>query len=251
MDLPLYSRLLRKTSHPVALAPLPSGTGQGTISITFDDFPLSAWTQGAPVLEDAGFKGTYFATGGLCGQIEDGLTYYTRDVLAEITEAGHEIGCHTFDHPSAWRTTSAGFITSVLRNMAFLNDALPGYRPTSFAYPYGDASPRVRQALSTTFATSRGIKPRLDRQPDATLLPAFSLDACTRAQRDWPAIIERAAREKRWLIVFTHDVSETPSPYGCTPSELQQVVGLARKNGLVGRPIGAVAAEATTYAAAA
>ncbi len=32
------------------------------------------------------------------------------------------------------------------------------------------------------------------------------------------SLIERSARPRSWLIFFTHDVGETPSPYGCTPA---------------------------------
>src|ERR1700724_103861 len=43
-----------------------------------------------------------------------------------------------------------------------------------------------------------------------------------------------------WLIFYTHDVSERPSPYGCTPSKLKSVIRRAREMGASVLPVGAV-----------
>jgi peptidoglycan/xylan/chitin deacetylase (PgdA/CDA1 family) len=45
-------------------------------TITFDDFPKSAWTTGGRILEEAGVRGTYFVAGTYCGKEIDGLRYY-------------------------------------------------------------------------------------------------------------------------------------------------------------------------------
>ena len=37
-------------------------------SISFDDFPKSAWTLGGPVLARHGVRGTYYTGGSFCGQ---------------------------------------------------------------------------------------------------------------------------------------------------------------------------------------
>ena len=34
------------------------------------------------------------------------------------------------------------------------------------------------------------------------------------------AAVARAAAAPGWVIFFTHDVSEAPSPFGCTPAML-------------------------------
>jgi hypothetical protein len=39
--------------------------------------------------------------------------------------------------------------------------------------------------------------------------------------------IEEAVRRRGWLHFFTHDVSEIPSLYGCTPEHLDIVVQAA------------------------
>ena len=43
-----------------------------------------------------------------------------------------------------------------------------------------------------------------------------------------------------WLIFYTHDVSERPSPYGCTPEKLRFVVRRAKEIGASILPVGTV-----------
>ena len=43
--------------------------------------------------------------------------------------------------------------------------------------------------------------------------------------------LDEAARRKGWLVLFTHDVRETPSPFGCTPQVLERLADKARDLG--------------------
>ncbi len=49
---------------------------------------------------------------------------------------------------------------------------------------------------------------------------------------------------KSWLIVFTHDVEENASPYGCRPKELDRLIRLARSADLEILPVGSALAKA-------
>jgi peptidoglycan/xylan/chitin deacetylase (PgdA/CDA1 family) len=66
------------------------------VSFAFDDFPRSALTEGGRMLNEAGWAGTYFTAGGLCGRTIDGLDYFDREDILRADRAGHEIACHTF-----------------------------------------------------------------------------------------------------------------------------------------------------------
>jgi peptidoglycan/xylan/chitin deacetylase (PgdA/CDA1 family) len=44
-------------------------------SITFDDVPKNAWTQGGPVLARRGIRATYYTTGGFCGAPSTARTF--------------------------------------------------------------------------------------------------------------------------------------------------------------------------------
>lgn len=237
----LVSRAVRKLTYPIPLARTPLSLERGAVSFTFDDFPLSAWENAAPILHEAGFRGTYFVAGCFAGRTIDGLRYFERETLRAVAEAGHEIGCHTYDHANAFEEGTTNYVASVDRNMRFLRDSLPDYEERAFAYPFGSASLGARRALIRRFATLRGIQPRQAAGTvDRTLLPSYSLDMRTAHKRDWPAIIERAAAERAWITVFTHDVSDDPTEFGCTTGMLRDVVQLAREHGLDGRTVSEV-----------
>src|SRR5206468_12321912 len=66
---------------------------------------------------------------------------------------------------------------------------------------------------------------------DLNLLSATFLEK----SRDRPdavkALIDENTRERGWLIFATHDVSDNPSPFGCTPDFFEQVVRWAVESG--------------------
>jgi peptidoglycan/xylan/chitin deacetylase (PgdA/CDA1 family) len=43
--------------------------------------------------------------------------------------------------------------------------------------------------------------------------------------------MEAARRRNAWLILFTHDVRETPSPWGCTPAAFERLIDRAVADG--------------------
>ena len=46
---------------------------------------------------------------------------------------------------------------------------------------------------------------------------------------DYYRLIRANAERRGWLIFYTHDISENPSPFGCTPREFEKVLDLAAK----------------------
>jgi peptidoglycan/xylan/chitin deacetylase (PgdA/CDA1 family) len=156
---------------------------------------------------------------------EDGLEYFVEDDLAAILAEGHELGCHSFSHRRGPAVGSASLLDDIDRNSAYLQDLVGDYHMTSFAYPYGEASPRTKALLADRFATSRGIA----KGVNAGLMDLSQLRAVGVEAASWdPSLIKtavlQAVRASGWLIFFTHDVSETPSPYGATPSMLNVVL---------------------------
>jgi peptidoglycan/xylan/chitin deacetylase (PgdA/CDA1 family) len=162
-----------------------------------------------------------------------GIEYYTPEDLAQIQGAGHEIGCHTFSHHYGTGVRSKLLAADTDRNQAFVSGLLGDYPLSSFAYPYGDVSPRTKRLFSRRFPTSRGIRWGVN----AGLIDLAQLKAIGLEHKAWnPAAIERAvagaARRKGWIIFFTHDVSEAPSPFGATPEMLDHALACVRAAGI-------------------
>jgi peptidoglycan/xylan/chitin deacetylase (PgdA/CDA1 family) len=202
-------------------------------SFSFDDFPRSAWTVGGPILERYGAKATYYPAGVFCGAHEDGMDYFTAEDLVACARAGHEIGCHTFGHRHGSKVSSADLVAEIEQNAAFLARHLGDMPPSSFAYPYGEVTPRTKRLLARLFPVSRGIYPGVN----AGTVDLAQLKAIPLEQRSWRAAdVERyvaeAVEQTGWIVFFSHDVAAQPSPYGATPEMLEHALDTATRAGL-------------------
>jgi len=211
------------------------------ISFTFDDAPKSAFDVGGAILKDYGARATYFMSLGLLGtETEVGKIASASD-LASAVEDGSELGCHTFDHLDAWHTPSSVFMDSVARNQEALHRLLPGARFTTFAYPKSGAKLSIKAALGKIFACCRGGGQTANLySTDLNLLNACFLDRRTGVSPEFiRRLVDYTAWERGWLILATHDVAADPSPFGCTPKFLKEVVQYASRSGAILLPLGA------------
>ena len=216
----LRTRTLRlRIEHPI-------------VSFTFDDFPRSAVSNGAQILEKYGFRGTFYAAGSLMNASHEGISYYGSDDLRALAARGHEIGCHTFGHVRVPRLSKTALESEMRENAAFIAKILPGYVLQSFSYPFGQVSPMGKLRLQRRFASCRGIQPGVNAKvADMGLLRATSIYGETIHPRVG-ALLNEARRARGWLVFYTHDVVATPSRFGCTPSLFEQVVSMVAEQGL-------------------
>lgn len=198
------------------------------VSFTFDDAAASALA-GARILESHGARGTFYIAGGLVGAMHDGLPMLGARDCRALVEAGHELGCHTFSHGTP-KQLMWNFSGELSRNVEFFSGVMEG-PPRNFAYPYGLSAPWIRGTLSRRFRTSRGIDGGVNRRgTDLDRLAAVEIrpDVADDELRGW---IDSAVVHPGWLIYFTHDVSDTPSPFGCRPEVLEGLVDHAARLG--------------------
>ncbi len=233
VPLSLLERVTRQLSLRVPLRRQRLRLPRGVLSVTFDDFPKSAWEVGGAVLAGHGVRATYYACGGLCGGTTMGLRQYDPEDLQAVHAAGHEIGCHTYHHASGHRVAAGAYAASMERNQRFLASVIPGLLLRSFAYPYGHAPLPHRRGAADAYATCRGVGGGMNGPVvERSLLAAVGLGAGRRRGRGIGALVDNAAEGRGWLILLTHDVGERPSEYGCTPAELDEAVSRARAAGL-------------------
>jgi peptidoglycan/xylan/chitin deacetylase (PgdA/CDA1 family) len=208
----------------------PIPTKRPIISFTFDDVPDTALINGAAILEKYGAHGTFYIAGGLEGRIEPDRRLISADGCRELFARGHEIGCHTFSHRKVSTLSSRTFAGDLDRNEAFLSGAGISRRPANFAFPYNAASPRLRSVLKKRYTTCRAAGEAINR---GTVDP-FMLKAVEIRQPEDHALgltrwIDDVAANPGWLIFFTHDITATPTPYGCRPETLERLVSHARE----------------------
>lgn len=229
-DRSLKGKLRRRLALLTERRPLHMALERPMLTFSFDDAPATAATTGARVLEARGLAGTYYISAGLAGGEGPMGRYALRDEITPLTAGGHEIACHTFEHLDCGQADQARITDSADRNAEAL--AQWGVGPlTSFAYPYGDVSPAAKRALGGRFATLRTVQAGLvENGSDANQLPAVGIegpDGEANALR-W---MKKAAERKAWLILYTHDVVETPSAWGCTAQVLDRLAQAALADG--------------------
>jgi peptidoglycan/xylan/chitin deacetylase (PgdA/CDA1 family) len=160
--------------------------------------------------------------------------------LQALHEAGHEVGCHTYEHISTLTLSPAELDASLARNAAWVAERLDGYEMKTFAYPFGDAALAAKPVIDRRFLCGRGVRDGVNAgKADRNLLQAIGLESRRLAGYDLEALMAETAESKGWLIAYGHDVMDGPTPYGCTPDDLDRVIRLAKTAGLDILPVGA------------
>jgi peptidoglycan/xylan/chitin deacetylase (PgdA/CDA1 family) len=219
--------------------------GRPYVSFTFDDFPCTALATGGRILEDHQARGTYFVSLALLGGPSPSGEIASRGDLRHLLRAGHELGCHTFEHLDGWRSSPAAFERSIEANQAALRAEVPGGRFDVFAYPLDGPVLSIKKAVGKYFVSCRGGGQTHNAGAiDLNLLNAYFLD--WRNRGDLQAVrevIERNAADRGWLIFGTHDIAPSPSRYGCEPEFFEAVVRMSLQSGARVLPMGAVCKE--------
>lgn len=203
------------------------------VSITFDDCPQSAVSRGAEILEAQGVHGTFYLSGGLAGRMwENGRQFVPTDV-PRLLSAGHEIGCHTFNHPDCATLPAAAIELELRANKAFLAAAAPGLVVRSFAYPYGSVGYTAKRTIGRRYLTCRGVQSGLnERFVDVGELKSTAIPPNADGQAWLNPWLDAVRASNGWLILYTHDVVDQPTAFGCTPKALDEAITAIKAAGI-------------------
>lgn len=240
----LVNRLSQKLARTIPLNPVKSKLSAPVASISFDDIPQSAARVGAPILEAAGMRGTFYVCGQHAGGTFEAREQHNVGDLIKLYENGHEIACHTFGHPNVTKLTDAQRREDQTANVAFVREHVGDYALSSFAYPYGAVSIGAKRYYAQQFFTCRGVYSGLNTGiMDFSDLLAVGIEARQHDMGRVRSLIDEAKAKNGWLIFFTHDVSANPSDYGCRPQDLDDVIAALTDANIETLPVKAAAAK--------
>lgn len=222
----------RRLARSVPFRPFRLELDRPIVSFSFDDFPLSAADNAAPLLEANGARGTFYFADRLAGGFENGQLIAGQDVAANLATNRHEIGGHTSDHINVQRVSPDHLIADIAANISAIA-ALSGLAPTSFAYPFGVVSLNSKRLLANRFAGLRGIQPGINRGwIDLAHLHAQELYDVSGDLDSIGQLLDGLQRGGGWLIFYTHDVRPDPSSIGCSPARFGAVLDMVRRRDL-------------------
>lgn len=113
--------------------------GRRVIALTFDDGPSESTAEILALLARFGARATFFQ----CGANAERLPELAR----AVSQAGHEIGNHTYSHAHLWLRSAAFIESEVARGQAVLTAIHgPAAAPRLFRAPYGVRWPGLAAA---------------------------------------------------------------------------------------------------------
>ena len=112
-------------------APLPAKP----VMLTFDDGDLDQYETALPILDKHGFKGAFFIMTVAIGR-RGKQPYMDKDQIKALSDKGHTIGAHTWDHHNVKKYQGDDWRIQVEEPKAKL-EAIIGKPVTYFAYPFG------------------------------------------------------------------------------------------------------------------
>ena len=228
----LAHRFSRKAARYYRSKPFTLRNPAPMVSVTFDDVPNSAYRNGAAILEEFGWRGTFYVASGTCGARDEFWDVISRDEVSALHRNGHEIGCHTFSHVDITPLDSATLENEVNRNRETLRALCDDIAITNFCFPFGKTSLARKLQLQKRFDTCRGIYEGVNAGTvDLAMLRVIELYDRTLSPEKLRAVLRETRERNGWLIFYTHDVTGDPSWIGCSPTRMRETLGAVREAG--------------------
>lgn len=148
---------------------------QSAFSFSFDDGLLSHYQYAKPILDEHGFKGTFYLLPPFLTENLPGIWRYgTWPMFLNLNSEGHEIGSHTLNHPALTSLPAGDTITqNTIQYELYHSRRQIEFRTNkqcvSLAYPYSDHSPLVDSLTARYYQTGRSVGPL----PNNDSLPAW------------------------------------------------------------------------------
>lgn len=191
------------------------------ISLDFDDGYLSVWDNALPILNQAGYRATFYI---VANYTNDYMGYMNRSQVVQLKNYG-EVQSHSRSHAHLTTLTPVQLTSEVVGSKSDL--AAMGISTSVFAYPYGEFNETVmNQVRSAGYAGSRlagGNSGYNYPGDDPYWIKSKTIEVTTTTAtiKSW---IDEAVANKLWLILLMHEISNNGNQYSLPPARLQEIV---------------------------
>jgi len=203
------------------------------ISFTFDDFPKSAALKGAEILRKYNIKGTFYISLGIIGQDSPVGEICNLDTIKNLIEEKHEIGNHTFNHINAYECKPEVYEKSLIENEQYYKEYFSVSEGLqNFSYPLGYVTAEVKKIAGKHFRCSRTVFRGINTgRVDLNMLKSYSIFGNSDSTLQLKKVIDFNVKKNGWLIFSTHDVTNNPSKFGCSPEYFEEIVKYSLDSG--------------------
>jgi peptidoglycan/xylan/chitin deacetylase (PgdA/CDA1 family) len=203
------------------------------VTFTFDDVPDSALTIGADILNQANVLGSFYISTALLGRRTEYWTVINAEGVRELHRRRHEIGLHGHAHLPVGLRTAPQFADDIKRNRAMLLSIDPNIITENFAYPYGQVSFTKKIQLAKLVRSSRSVERGINRGfIDTQFIRCVPLEDASLSYAEIDYYLDKTADTNGWLVFLSHDVCDSPSPFGVSKRMLHYVLENSLRRGL-------------------
>ncbi|HSI09610.1 MAG: polysaccharide deacetylase family protein [Rariglobus sp.] len=189
-------------SQPAARIARFAGDRSAAISYTFDDGLRDQYTHAVPMLNESGFKGTFFV---IPGRVSPDITdaekrkndkrawgTITWSELKEMAAQGHEIASHTWSHPGLPKLTPAEVDAELVKARDAITTHI-GRPPLTLAFPFNQSTPEIQAAALKYHVAFRSYQ--LGVGGDKSTVESLN------------AWADKQVRDKKWGVVMAHGIA--------------------------------------------
>ncbi|MXX39819.1 MAG: polysaccharide deacetylase family protein [Gemmatimonadetes bacterium] len=197
-----------------AVLPWPSAS-KAAVSITFDDAYISHVSRAMPLLENHGFRGTFFLIVDKLFRRGKFINVRPSAPISEWQAAaarGHEMASHTVSHVPLDAIEVQQMRAELIHSKAILDSLFLGEPVVSLAYPFSRTNAAVAEEARLIYQSGR-VGPPTDGNAvynDPATVDLMSLKAffpCSTVAQ-WHSAVERTIAGNGWLVEALHPIDE-------------------------------------------
>jgi peptidoglycan/xylan/chitin deacetylase (PgdA/CDA1 family) len=216
-----------KTSPPPEVKKI-NWSGQGLVTLWFDDAWVSQFTVAHPLLESKGLVGALAVPTGSMGYPD----YMSWVQVKLLSYKGWEITSHTRSHScDPERTTDEVLENELHGAQQDLNSH--GIRADNFVTPCGADSEKTTEVAKKYYLSLRtsypGVNPLPVNDPYNLKVRAIRKNTTADEVKKW---LDEARDQKAWVILMFHQIDESGTDYSIKPEEFGRVIDTVKQSGL-------------------
>ncbi len=170
------------------------------ISYTFDDNLRDQYTLAVPMLNEVGFKGTFFVIPGVTAETQEEAKQKENKTrawgsiswpeLQEMAAEGHEIASHTWSHPNLQKLPAEEVDAQLSKAYDAIKTRM-GKPPLTIAFPFNASTPEVKAAALKYHVAYRAYQTATGGKSTVASLNAWA---------------DKLVEDRKWGVIMAHAI---------------------------------------------